>query len=118
MSRITKEVRLKSLDTLLNARMAHTQWTASATRGADSAVEEDPGKCTFGKWLLEQAGTLGHLPEFQALDEPHRALHAAYSNMKSAVPDAGVTASIRSCSQRLIDRIDQLEKCLNRLQAD
>ncbi len=116
MKSISKQERLEALDTLLNARRAHTQWVAHIahiTHQHTPCVIEDHTQCAFGKWLLKETQTLGTLPEFNALVEPHRQLHAAYTEMKGTTKPAVLRDTISSLSLVLIDTIDQLEKRLN-----
>ena len=113
MESICKQERLEALDTLLNARRAHTQWVTHITHQHTPCVIEDHTQCAFGKWLLKETQTLGTLPEFKALVEPHWQLHAAYTEMKGTTKPAVLRDTISSLSLVLIDTIDQLEKRLN-----
>ncbi len=115
---MTKELRLQALDTLLTARMAHTQWMSAVTHKKTPCVEADPEKCVFGRWLIEQQDVLGQLSEFQALTAPHRALHEAYATLKSDSPPDELHNKVRELSHHLIDQIDALEKRLNKLKVD
>ena len=98
--------------------MAHTRWVAAVTHEKTPCVEENPEKCVFGKWLQEQKDVLDQLPEFQALDIPHRALHEAYTALKSDSSLEDLHNNVRTLSHQLIDHIDALEKRLNKLKVD
>ena len=113
MENLSKQERLEALDTLLNARRAHTQWVAHITHQPTPCVIEDHTQCAFGKWLAKETQTLQALPEFHALVEPHRQLHAAYTEMKGVTTPAALHKTIQTLSTDLIDKIDQLEKRLN-----
>lgn len=113
MVNIGHQDRLKALDTLLNARMAHTLWVAEVTHRRAPCVIEDHTQCAFGKWLLEAGAILGGVPEFRTLVEPHRQLHQAYTAMKNDADPAALHDTTRKLSGLLIDGIDRLEKYLN-----
>ncbi len=112
MIHMTKELRLKALDTLLTARMAHTQWMSAVTHEKTPCVEADPQKCVFGRWIQEEQDVLGQLPEFQALAGPHSELHEVYATLKSASTSEELHNRVRALSHQLIDQIDALEKRL------
>lgn len=105
---------LKQLDRLLEARMQHTKWVADVVHNEHPQVEEDPTKCEFGKWLLSASAELKTLPEFQALDEPHRELHQAYKLFRGDADLAYHPDEIKYLSTMLIERIDLLEKRLKK----
>ncbi|MFH1872170.1 MAG: CZB domain-containing protein [Pseudomonadota bacterium] len=118
MVQIGHQERLKALDTLLNARRSHTLWVSEVTHQQAPCVVEDHTLCDFGKWLIEAEGILGSVPEFIELREPHQQLHDTYVSLK-ADPDRALRSSrIRDISRTLIDRIDGLEKYLNRPRRD
>jgi hypothetical protein len=118
MVRITKELRLKALDTLLTARMAHTQWMSAVTHEKAPCVESDPQKCVFGRWILEEQNVLEQLPEFLALAGPHRELHEAYARLKLDANPVELHTKVRALSHQLIDHIDALEKRLHAIKVD
>lgn len=112
--KIDNRDRLTALDALLNARMAHTQWVAEVVRAEVPCVAEDHRDCAFGKWLLTADTTLGSLPQFVDLIEPHRQLHDAFKTLKGSAEQTYLRARIRELSRTLIDGIDALEKQLHR----
>lgn len=114
MNNITKQERLEALDTLLNARMAHTRWVAEVVHAASPCVVEDHRDCQFGKWLLAAGSTLGTVPQFADLVEPHRQLHEVYRALKDGGDPEAVRSRVRELSRLLIERIDLLEKRLNK----
>ena len=111
---VSKDSRLKALDTLLEARMQHTKWVCEVVQVENPQVEDDHRKCDFGKWLLSACSELKALKEFQELDKPHRELHEAYKLFRG-VPDLAYHPDeIKYLSNMLIDRIDLLEKRLRK----
>lgn len=118
MVKIGHQDRLKALDTLFNARRSHTQWVSEVTHQQAPCVVEDHTLCDFGKWLIEAEGMLGSVPEFIDLREPHQQLHDTYLSLKADRDHALRSSRIRDISRTLIDRIDSLEKYLNRPRSD
>lgn len=118
MVQIGHQERLKALDTLLNARRSHTLWVSEVTHQQAPCVVEDHTLCDFGKWLIEAEGILGSVPEFIDLGEPHQQLHDTYLSLKADQDHALRSSRIRDISRTLIDRIDSLEKYLNRPRRD
>ncbi len=117
MVQIDHQDRLIALDTLFNARMAHTRWVAEVTHEQTPCVEEDHTRCKFGTWLLLAEGILGEVKEFRDLVEPHKQLHLTYVALKSA-QDRGLLGNrINEISRTLIDGIDLLETRLKQLKA-
>ena len=114
MTTMNDKDRLKALDALLNARMAHTQWLSEVLYEQTPCVEEDHTQCAFGKWLIASDSLLSGVPEFVALQEPHQGLHDTYKNCKNDADLSGLRQRVREFSRMLIDRIDALEKVLNR----
>jgi hypothetical protein len=112
MVQINHQNRLIALDTLLNARMAHTRWVSEVTHEHTPCVEEDHTRCKFGHWLLLAEGILGGVKEFRDLVEPHKQLHLAYLALKSEQDRASLCDTIKEMSRILIDRIDLLESHL------
>lgn len=112
-NKISKEVRLASLDALLDARMAHTCWVAEVVKNANPVVEEDHTQCVFGKWLIAAAANLQEVQEFEALIAPHQKLHDAYRDRNKIASPQAFHRQIKDASRTLINQIDALEKRLN-----
>ncbi len=94
--------------------MQHTKWVYEVVHSENPEVEEEHTRCDFGKWLLSASDELGELPEFNVLIAPHRELHTAFTLFKGS-PDLGYHPDeIKYLSGQLIERIDLLEKCLNK----
>ncbi len=82
-----RQVHPSLLDTLRLRLDDHRKWAAMVARslikGSQIDVQTDPAKCEFGKWLgseeakelMDSDSTLNKI--FQAIKEPHDALHAS-----------------------------------------
>jgi methyl-accepting chemotaxis protein len=69
---------------VLAARLAdHALFLRSVVAGAGSGAEvKSHRECAFGQWYEgEGKEALGHLPEFAAVDGPHRAVHEAAAKL-------------------------------------
>lgn len=69
------------------AKTAHLRWRAYAMAlSSGYTVEEgqlplQPTDCQFGCWYFGQGQALKDLPEFQAIDLPHKKVHAIYQDI-------------------------------------
>lgn len=69
------------------AKTAHLRWRAYAMAlSSGYTVEEgqlplQPTDCQFGQWYFGQGQALKDLPEFQAIDIPHKQVHAIYQDI-------------------------------------
>ncbi|HLA34227.1 MAG TPA: CZB domain-containing protein [Rhodocyclaceae bacterium] len=110
---LPKELRLKAIDTLLNARMEHTRWVSQVINHENPSVAVEHTDCKFGQWLLASEATLGHIPEFQALILPHKDLHENYKLLRNEPSRDPLRHEMRRLSQILISHIDDLQGFLN-----
>lgn len=110
---LSKELKSDALDQLLNARMQHTRWVSEVLHEKNPQVKEDHTECDFGKWIISIRDVIGELEEFQALDIPHRELHLIYKILKNNPSHELLRDEIKLLSEKLINRIDELEQRLN-----
>lgn len=111
----SRDQKSQALATLLDARMQHRKWVAEVLNNENPQVMEDHTQCEFGKWMIAVREVLDDLEEFQDLDVPHRELHMVYKILKSNPDHAILREEIQLLSNKLIGRIDSLEKCLKEL---
>lgn len=111
---ISKQSRSEALSALLDARMQHTRWVKEATNNPTPKIEIHHTRCGFGRWLTSVEGDLTELSEFIALDQPHKALHAAYKLLRITPEQEQRKQDILRLSAELITRIDALEKRLQK----
>lgn len=100
------------LKALRSAKRGHIAWISRAElliKGYPVTEDQAPlshAECAFGTWYLEASAALQKIPAFVAIDEPHRRLHAAYSNIFRAMfADKNI-----SVFQRLIGQGAAIEK--------
>lgn len=98
---------------LLDARLKHMHWVQEALGSQDPLVDADPRKCLFGQWIQKSKEVLGHLPEFQALEQPHLMLHESFCRLYDAPDEERLEQEVRTRSGQLIEAIDTLEKRLS-----
>ncbi len=75
------------LERIEMARLAHLRWVDRA-EALVSGLPLDkekvpvlPTECAFGQWYYGEGRALRSLPSYQALEEPHRALHRTYQEI-------------------------------------
>jgi len=72
---------------LHTAKRGHLAWVGRAellTQGLEIQKEQIPvlhTDCEFGDWYFGDGQVLNALPEFQAIDAPHKRLHEAYAEI-------------------------------------
>lgn len=107
-----KSIKCKSVTALNTAKTQHQKWVEDVLSDPIPHVEADHTQCDFGKWLLSAEEELRKLPEFDALDDPHRKLHMAYLMVMTTPGLDRLELETKHYSKLLIERIEALKSVL------
>lgn len=84
--------------------------------GSLRGIEISPFRCRFGEWYHGIGRDFAGIPQFDALDEPHRRLHQIGAELISAASDGSsetvlreLTSALNDCSEEVLRRLQDLE---------
>ncbi|MEJ2059092.1 MAG: CZB domain-containing protein [Gammaproteobacteria bacterium] len=116
------------LDSIRKARTSHLRWRSYAqalASGLEVSEEQAPinhTDCKFGQWYYGPAKTeMGELEAYQAIDDPHAQLHAAYRRLHGFASEGRldqaeqVMGEINDHCRILLERLDILEAAVREM---
>jgi methyl-accepting chemotaxis protein len=90
--------------TILAARLVdHAQFLINTVKKAGQGERvASHTECAFGKWYHNTADRYKHIPEFAAIDEPHRAVHIAADRLVTNSTVENAEALLNSSKEILV----------------
>lgn len=121
--KLSTETTVERQNIIKTFKRAHLDWVARAESmlAGNSIIHEyevtSHTECALGRWYFGRGQhEWGRLPEFQAIDAPHRAAHEslvvlvrAYERGQNKVAATALT-DLKRASQQVIDALDRLEQ--------
>jgi len=116
------------LEAIRKAKSSHIRWRSYAQALVDG-VDLGDGRapvshldCRFGRWYYgDGREQLGHLSDFQEIEEPHEKLHTTYAQIDALVADGKLIEArelldeLVGISRSLLEKIERLEEDVKRL---